>query len=380
MAQSPQAGAYLLQETGQLVEMIEQPYDSEALLQGLLSRYPSLLAGNQIDPESPRKWLLISREFGIPGEQNGSDRWAVDHLFIDQDAIPTLVEVKRSSDTRIRREVVGQMLDYAANSILHWPIETLRARFSSQCEREKQDPAERLTEFLEEEQTPEEFWQAVKTNLQAGKVRLLFVADQIPSELRRVVELLNRQMDPAEVLAIEVRQYVGQGLKTLVPRVMGQTAEAEQKKGHSSSRKQWDEPSFLAELEARQGLKSAEVARKILEWAQQRVTRIYWGQGYRSGSFVPILEHKGRDHQLFAIYTYGTLEVYFGHYQNKPPFDSLDKRTELLRRLNTIPGIQIPSDALTRRPGIPLDVLTEPARLLSLLATFDWFIAEVKSS
>ena len=28
---------------------------------------------------------------------------------------PTLVEVKRSSDTRIRREVVGQMLDYAAN-------------------------------------------------------------------------------------------------------------------------------------------------------------------------------------------------------------------------------------------------------------------------
>jgi hypothetical protein len=33
----------------------------------------------------------------------------------DQNAVPTLVEVKRSSDTRIRREVVGQMLDYAAN-------------------------------------------------------------------------------------------------------------------------------------------------------------------------------------------------------------------------------------------------------------------------
>ena len=75
----------------------------------LLSQYPSLLAGNQIDPDSPRKWLLITRECGIPGKQNGADRWAVDHLFIDQDAIPTLVEVKRSTDTRIRREVVGQM-------------------------------------------------------------------------------------------------------------------------------------------------------------------------------------------------------------------------------------------------------------------------------
>ena len=45
------------------------------------------------------------------------------------DANPTLVEVKRSSDTRERREVVGQMLDYAANAVVYWPIETIRARF-----------------------------------------------------------------------------------------------------------------------------------------------------------------------------------------------------------------------------------------------------------
>ena len=38
----------------------------------------------------------------------------MDHLYIDQNAWPTLVEVKRSKDTRIRREVVGQMMDYAA--------------------------------------------------------------------------------------------------------------------------------------------------------------------------------------------------------------------------------------------------------------------------
>jgi hypothetical protein len=38
---------------------------------------------------------------------------------LDQDAIPAIVEVKRSTDTRIRREVVGQMLDYAANSVVY---------------------------------------------------------------------------------------------------------------------------------------------------------------------------------------------------------------------------------------------------------------------
>jgi hypothetical protein len=82
-----------------------------------------LLAGNQIDIEKPRKWLLVSREAALPSEENGSDRWSVDHLFLDQDAVPTLVEVKRSSDTRIRREVVGQMLDYAANAVVYWPVE-----------------------------------------------------------------------------------------------------------------------------------------------------------------------------------------------------------------------------------------------------------------
>ena len=47
--------------------------------------------------------------------------------------MPTLVEVKRSDDTRIRREVVGQMLDYAANGVVYWPAERLRADFESRC-------------------------------------------------------------------------------------------------------------------------------------------------------------------------------------------------------------------------------------------------------
>ncbi len=47
---------------------------------------------------------------------------------------------------------------------------------------------------------------------------MLFVADEIPFQLRRIVEFLNAQMSEAEVLAvIEVKQYVGQGLQTLVP-------------------------------------------------------------------------------------------------------------------------------------------------------------------
>lgn len=42
----------------------------------------------------------------------------------------------------------------------------------------------------------------------------------IPPELRRVVEFLNEQMDPAEVLAIEVKQFIGEEI-TLVPESWG---------------------------------------------------------------------------------------------------------------------------------------------------------------
>ena len=106
-------GIFLIQNDETLLEMTEQKYDSEDLLQGLLEKYPNLLAGDQIDSEVPRKWLLVSREFEIPDNETSGGRWSIDHLFLDQDGIPTLVEVKRSSDTRIRREVIGQMLDYS---------------------------------------------------------------------------------------------------------------------------------------------------------------------------------------------------------------------------------------------------------------------------
>ena len=114
---------YLLNEQSELTAMEESAYESEKIIQRLLGNHPDLLAGDQIDSREPRRWLLVTREMGVPGEEDGANRWSLDHLFLDQDAVPTLVEVKRSTDTRIRREVVGQMLDYAANAVAYWPVE-----------------------------------------------------------------------------------------------------------------------------------------------------------------------------------------------------------------------------------------------------------------
>ena len=346
-------------------------------MQKLLADHPDLLAGDQINVEEPRRWLLVTREMAVPGEQDGAGRWSLDHLFLDQDAIPTLVEVKRSSDTRIRREVIGQMLDYAANAVAYWPVEEIKAKFESRCKDDGVVPEAELAEFLGEGQDASTFWQSVKTNLQAGRVRLLFIADEIPPELRRVVEFLNSQMDPAEVLAIEVKQFVGENLKTLVPRVLGQTEKALGRKivDRGEPRK-WNEASFFLDLSQRRGEQEAAVARRLLEWATKHNLRIWWGEGKKDGSFFPMYDNKFGKNFLFSVWTYGSVELQFQH-MKKPPFAEEGKRKELAQRLSAI-GLSIPEETLKKRPTFGLSLLLEPGRLDKFLEAFDWMLTEIK--
>src|SRR3954451_7376395 len=141
-------GIFLLRGEDDLVPMTEAPYDSEDVLQELLAKFPDLLAGDQLAGAEARRWVLVDRESGVPDEEGGVGRWSLDHLFLDQDAVPTLVEVKRSSDGRIRREVIGQMLDYAANAVVYLPIDRIRGWFEERCTRDGIDTELAMAEVI----------------------------------------------------------------------------------------------------------------------------------------------------------------------------------------------------------------------------------------
>ena len=183
-----------------------------------------------MSPDAPLRWMLVRREFGVPVTEGGSGQFSADHLFLDQHGVPTIVEVKRSTNTQIRRVVVGQMLDYAANGVRYWPPESLKAVHEAACVEAGQVPDEVIAALVGPEGDADAFWSRVADNLSTGKIRMVFVADEIPSELRRIVEFLNEQLQRAEVFAVEVRQYVGAARRTLVPRVIGATAAARQAK------------------------------------------------------------------------------------------------------------------------------------------------------
>lgn len=228
----------------QLHEIIAEPFKTEEELQKLIAEHPKLLAWEQMNPGGSMDWILVRREMGIAQDVGAGDRWAVDHLFIDQDAVPTFVEVKRRDNPELRRKVVGQMLEYAAHAWQTWTADRLHQAFEDRCREETIDPNDELSALLDEREDADEFWARVGDNLAAKRLRLLFVADDIPDELTRVVEFLNATMPSVEVLAVEIKKFDGHGIRALVPRLIGRTAKAA-----GARTQKLDHDSFLAKFE-----------------------------------------------------------------------------------------------------------------------------------
>ena len=260
---------------GSLDPLYEEPFSSEDELQELIAEHPELLDGEQIRPTDPRRWLLITREKSIAQSSDTGNRWSIDHLIVDQDAVPTLVEVKRGSNSEIRRQVVGQMLEYASHAAHTWTADELRQTFEESTNAVGLDPDHELDEFLatESDTDADRFWEKVATNLTATRLRLLFVADEIPDELESIVRFLNAQMPNVEVLAVEIKQFKGQSFQTLVPRVIGRIADSSQSSS-PRARSRLSRESFLGDFTDHA---SQSAAVRLLDVAAASGAYLEWG-------------------------------------------------------------------------------------------------------
>ena len=181
--------------------------DENKELQNLLESNPNLLPGDQIDPDAPRHWLLIKREMPITDPATGSLRWSIDFFFADQFGIPTLVECKRCDDPRSRREVIGQMLEYAANGHHYWTASEMQ-RFAEASAGGAEALQAAISGIQEENvQKADQFFVTVEKNLREAKMRLIFFLEDSPNELRSLVDFINGQMKDTEIYIVEARQY-----------------------------------------------------------------------------------------------------------------------------------------------------------------------------
>lgn len=367
---------FILHDNDGLIPLLEQEYESEAIFQALLTDYPELLLFS--DERTPySNLLLIKQEHGVPIEANGGAYYFLDHLFVDLDGTLTLIEVKRKGDTRSRREVIAQLLDYVTNGLAFWTIDDLRHNFIATYREKNQDPDEVIQNFLGDDIKPEQFWLQVESNLRNERIRMVYVADEISQEMRRIVSFLNRQMKSASIYAIELRQFVGNGVKAFIPDVIGAESSESINVTKSKDKKQWDENSFFEEL-TKNNSDVVPVAKAILDWGKKITDDFFWGKGYNYGSFAPAFEHNGVRFYPGLIFTYGNIEIQFKHLKKLTPFQSEELRRKLLDRLNQIPGVSISDKKIDARPSIPLKLLMPEKSLEKFLDILQWTVDEIK--
>jgi hypothetical protein len=355
---------HVLNSGAGLVPMTPTPYENEDLLQKLLADHPNLMPGELVDQNNPRRWLLVTREAGIAFAGSGGNRWSLDHLFLDQEGIPTLVEVKRSTDTRARREVVAQMLDYAASLVAWGPgqmVEVLRGR----CAAGDLDFDKTVEDLVGQDgENPETFWSRVDSNLASGRIRLIFLADQISPELKQIIEFLNSQFTRAEVLGIEVRQWTGQGVTTLVSTVIGRTAAAQATKSKSStSGAPWTQSTLIDALQERCSPAEVELVERLLRHGAQVGHHPYYGAGVTPGMSY-YYSIGGKPTSVWALYLYepgARLALSLGAIAKDAPAAAW----RLVQRLRTNPTFAQLLAGLTEEtlpskyPQLPLVLLAE---------------------
>ena len=263
-------------------------------LQVLLEKNPDLLPGEQMSPDDPLRWLVIKREMAVQSPETGSGRWSIDLVLVDHKGVPTFVECKRFADTRARREVVGQMLDYAANGHAYWDRESLLDNFRQQCAssgaQDDEQIEARVRELLSDEfQSVDDLFSTIETNLREGQIRLVFFMEKSPYELRSIVDFLNRQMERTEVLIVEAQQLEHDGVRIVVPQLFGYTEEARRVKRRVATvtveGERWTEQRFFENAASRLENDAVLALRKLLGAAAQLDVTVRWGAGKRDGSY-----------------------------------------------------------------------------------------------
>lgn len=363
--------------SGDLVALEPTRYANEDELQLFVAEHPEILANTLGADEQSAPWLLVRRELAIVMEEGEErTRWSLDHLFIDADAVPTLVEVKRSTDPRARREVVAQMLDYVASFRHDWTAEALRALWSQSVAQAGGSTDAAMESFLQGTafESEDAFWAEVQTKIAANRLRLLFVGDRFSPHLVRIIEYLNEQLQTTEVVGIEVVPHARSdaSMTAYVPTIRGRTAAVPRSKS-GGERRTVEE--FEQMLRANHGDEAvtrvnelvqrtaafggyatigtdARNPRLFINFRTKGSGRVYWPLGFNSRA--------------------GKVAIQVRWLANHPAFAEEDRRAEVVTRLGQALGITIDAPRLDGFPGFPVGALAKAGAVDAVADVLQW--------
>ena len=295
----------------------------EDALQTLLQKYPQVIPGKQIDPasEDPPRFVLLRREMPVGG-------WSLDHLYVDQRGVLILVETKLIQNPESRREVVGQIIEYAASAVESWASGRARQYGTEFWSKQEKELDRLLLEEFGEDLDIEEFWNTVESNLKSGRMRLIIATDELRPEVRRMIEYLNKEMQNTEVLGLELKCYGEESTPLiLVPRVVGQTqADADRRSSGRGTVLLWTVEKLrtaLGDIHSAKG----QGFQRLLDWAVSNNFLI------ESKTQSPSFGIRGRSgKRILSVHLDGYLYLFFE--EERYP-DGADERDALVSELKS---------------------------------------------
>ncbi len=337
----------------------------EDALQTLLQKYPQVIPGKQIDPvsEDPPRFALLRREMPVGG-------WSLDHLYVDQRGVLTLVETKLIQNPESRREVIGQIIEYAANAGEFWASGRARQHAAEFWSKQNKELDQILQEQLGEEIDVEDLWDSVEANLKRGHIRLIVVADELRPEVRRMIEYLNREMQNAEVLGLELKCY-GEDISSLVlvPRLIGQTQDSIDRRTLGRGTILWNVESLRT---AYRNLPDSELGQRLLQalsWALEN--KLFLATRAKFPAFGLRSNNGSR---VVSFYSGGAIHVYLNekHFAGGP--NERDQFVNELKELGLLDQVIDPEVTTSRNLAMKLTELNDD-KLTKLLDLFRRYCA-----
>ena len=230
------------------------------------------------------------------------------------------------------------MMEYVANGQYYWDSKSLKSHAFETASRAKKDFDELLFNLQpEKNELRDNFFDAVEQNLKEGQVRLIFFMEEAPAQLKSIIEFMNNQMEKAEILIVEAKQYKYSNLKIVVPTLFGYTEQARQvikpvlNVPTSAVRIERDKISFTEELSGMNNPKRLEIISGIMNFVESNNENLKGEFGVGKTATFNIKNNRNRT--LFSVFITGELQVYATS-TCSPMFPAIDtKRMELLNDL-----------------------------------------------
>lgn len=201
-----------------LVPLSQEPHNggvSEAEIQELIHAHPECLPIAEIDPIFSNP-IPICKELNTPAGQ-------IDNFMVTASGLPVLVECKLWRNPEGRREVVGQILDYA-KELSRWSSSDLQREVSRRLRRTDNSLLQ-LVRTVRSDVDEIHFNDALTANLRRGRFLLLIVGDGIREGVEAISEYLQLHAGLHFSLGlVELPVYLmPDGSRLVAPRVLART-------------------------------------------------------------------------------------------------------------------------------------------------------------